>query len=100
METIESAAIRAMNAHSIKNNFSLKVKKSSTSNTSNTGAAFGGDNPALTQHKAAPTPTIDDDSLIVETDNGKGTVKKALLIESKACLLLKKALNGFLANDC
>lgn len=37
--------------------------------------------------------------MIVETDNGKGIVRKTLLIESKACLLLTKALRGFLTHD-
>ena len=98
MESLESAAVKAMNEHSVIN-YSGKAKKISTSNTSSTDKGFRGINPALTQHLPSTQLTINGESLIVKTDDGKGKEKKTLLIESKACLLLTKALRGFLAHD-
>lgn len=77
------------------NNF----RKPNTSSTLNTGKAFRGGESALDQHLSSIKPTIARNSLIVEIDNGNGNIRKTLLIESKACLLLKKALRGFLAHD-
>ena len=96
--SLERGALRVMNEHSVRN-YSEKVKKSSISNTSSTDKGFTGINPALTQHLHNTKPTIDGESLIVKTDDGKGKEKKTLLIESKACILLTKVLHGFLAHD-
>lgn len=99
-ETLQNA--RNVIDLSSEKNSQNKVKKSNTSSTFNTGKAFRGGESALNQHSqhlASIEPTIARNSLIVEIDSGNGNVKKTLLIESKACVLLTKALRGFLAYD-
>ena len=95
MESLESAAIRAMNEHSVKN-YSDKVRNSYTSSTSSTDKGFRGINPALTQHK--PTPELERNALIEEIETN-GETKRRLLIDSKAALIFQKALQGYLAHD-
>ncbi len=99
MESLESAAIKAMNEHSVRN-YSDKVKKSSTSNTSSTDKGFSGIDPALTQHQLAPKPTpeLERNALIEEIETN-GETKRRLLIDSKAALIFQEALQGYLAYD-
>ncbi|MXS82136.1 hypothetical protein ABD07_03320 [Nitrosomonas oligotropha] len=95
MESLESAAVKAMNEHSVRN-YSDKVKKSSTSNTSSTDKGFSGIDPALTQHQ--PAPKLERNALIEETET-KGETKRRLLIDSKAALIFQEALQGYIAHD-
>ncbi|PSJ18450.1 DNA primase family protein [Nitrosomonas supralitoralis] len=75
-----------------------KVKKSSTGSTSSTDKAFSDNKAALKQHQNSIMPNINSDSLVivVKTPNGE---RESLLIESKAALIVKDSLNGFLAHD-
>ena len=80
-------------------NISTKhLENYSTSNTSSTGMAFKGINPALTQHLSSTKPRIDPDSLIECIETKEGT-RSRLLIESKAATIIKESLFGFLAYD-
>jgi putative DNA primase/helicase len=76
-------------------------EKVSTASTTSTSKDFEGTDPARSQHRPALNqhkPSIKEDSLInvIKTKDGE---KKSLLIESKAALIVKKALSRYFAHD-
>lgn len=102
MESLESAALMAMNEHSAIN-YSEKVKKCSTNSTSSTGKGFSGINTAPKQHlqhqtASKPAPEMKKNALIEEIETN-GETKRRLLIESKAAVIFKNTLQDYLAHD-
>lgn len=98
-EVLDSELIHSFHVKEESKNISQQVKKSSTNNTSSTGAGFRDTNPALTQHQISIEPTLQHGELVEEFKNDKDETKQKLLIESKAALIFQHKLSGFLAHD-